>query len=338
MDNNGDYPINDLPLNATQSGTSQQKPGRVLPLPFVLAGGIFTSLLVLYGNYLYSLRYEENILSWLGGPYIPYGAILVGCFAGCGYGLFARVLQFFPTKNFILSMIFVQFALFFVGRYLEYRQVTFYLPNPSSFFQVYTNQIENVQWIGNEPLAKPFTMGKWGYMIEFFTGTMFSLTSLVSLVVLWGIPYCKQCRLFMRKKVEVILPASIKRTKIPKNNTAILTQHQQESELVLCETIQLASPIVDLLKANKENSAPVIEFLRSMKKKKGISTHIAEKYWYVVKIRLWQCPGCGHYSLLLVTELPYTTNLGTPRLENTPTIEYDSGKFTVLSGFPENQT
>ena len=246
-------------------------------------------------------------------------------------------MQFFPTKNCILSMFFVQFALFFVGRYLEYRQITLYISNPPSFFQVYTDRIENLQWIGSEPLAKPFTMGKWGYIIEFFTGGMFSLTSLVSLVVLWGIPYCKHCRLFMRKKVEVILPASTKRTKIPKNNTAIQTQHQQESEQVLCKTVQWLNPVVDLLKANKENSVPVIEFLKSLKNEKGISAHAAEKYWYVVKIRLWQCSGCDRYSFTLVTNQSDITNPRTPRLDNWPTIECDSGKFTVLSGFPETK-
>ena len=342
MENNSENKTSDSFQKTAQHDSTPEKSGRILPLPFVLAGGIVVSLSILYGNYLYAIRYEENILSWSGGPFsmIPGGAVLVGIFAGCGYGLFARILQYCPTKNFILTILIIQFASFFVGRYLEYRQEHLHSHNLSLFFQVYTDRIENGLWISNAPLAEPFTMGKWGYIHEFFTGVLFAVASLLSLILLWGIPYCKRCRLFMWKKVEVLLPASTKRIKLSKASIEIQKHHQQETEQMFSEAIQCVSPVIDLLKANKENSVPVIQFLKSLKKECGVSAHAAEKYWYVIRVRLWQCSRCDHYTLSLDTKIVKPDQTDTPRLWKyplLPTIEYRAGAFTILSGFPETE-
>jgi hypothetical protein len=89
-------------------------------LPIILFGGLVTTAIVFVAIYVINIYSGHNVLAFLVNFIIPLGAIFCGLLAGIGYALAARFVQFYPDKCFIFFILLLQFALFFVARYMEY--------------------------------------------------------------------------------------------------------------------------------------------------------------------------------------------------------------------------
>jgi len=108
---------------------------RLYMAPLVLATGIATTIIFLVLRFLIVAFADLDVMLITMFRIIPVGVFLVGIAAGCGYGLGARFLQFFPSRQFILV---IQLGMFLVGRYTEYLLFTLTVQDSPVFLEVYT--------------------------------------------------------------------------------------------------------------------------------------------------------------------------------------------------------
>ena len=317
-------------------GEKTSQTTRLHMAPLVLALGFATTVIVLFVNFLIAAFADFDLLLITMFRIIPIGAILVGIAAGCGYGLGARVLQFFPSIRFILVILVIQFGMFIASRYAEYLLFTLTIPDPPGFFEVYKEHIEGFFWKGQDG-KDPVPLGKLGYFLEFATASLFAIGSLISLVIIHGIPYCRQCKVFMRNDVTVNIPASAKRRKVKKKDIAGTEQLEQENAESFDEAMKIAVRIVELLSKDERVHGREI---RALLESADVKTHdVVQKevpqYWHVLKITLARCSQCDDFHLemqLLVTNQQDKT---TPPIPHALHVIFHDDEFLKLDGMED---
>lgn len=284
-------------------------------IPIILIGGLFSSFLVLATIYIVSVYTEYNLLAFTLN-FIPVGAILGGLLAGCGYAFGARWTQYLPSSGFLAFIFLLQFGFFFGGRYLEYLAV-FYNMEPVQlemktedgetrtvlakprFWPYYRWHIEESQWTSGRGNKEPYTLGKAGWLLEIASALCFAGMSLVGPLVLAGFAYCKDCRLFMKKKLEFSFPARAPSEKIKKKDTEALEAFQQKDADFLEAAMGRLTEIVDFLQAEPpREKSDVYSFLEQLRDNIGASAESCRKAVNTIKITFNSCSDCANYQIV----------------------------------------
>jgi len=319
-------------------GENTPSKGRTMAVPFVLLGGFCTTVFALAVNFLINVfaDFDPFVFLLIFGI-IPVGAFLFGLVAGSGYGITARLLQFFPAKRFMMTIFVLQLILFFAGRYAEFKIAAIFVPNPPGFIEVYREYVEGFAWQGKNG-NPPIPLGKLGYLLELATAVLFSLGALVGLGILFGIPYCSQCKVFMRKQMQFAIPASAKRTKVKKKDVAGQEQLDQENTVVFKRATDYVSKLMERLNSGEQNDEQndvenVVAILAEIQKEAVVSKKELRQYWHQLSFDLSRCPNCPNFSLNIRVVPTNAQDKSTPPLPGLWSALYADGQFKLLEGF-----
>ena len=335
---------NDSPNDDGSFGGRTSPSNRSYMVPLVLTAGIATTIIFLVLRFLIVAFADFDVMLITMFRIIPVGAFLVGIAAGCGYGLGARFLQFFPSRQFILTILVIQLGMFLAGRYTEYLLSTLTVQNPPGFFEVYREHMEGFVWQGDDRQG-PVPLGKFGYFLEFATATLFAIGSLVGLGIMHGIPYCRQCRVFMRNDLTIDIPASSKRRKVKKKDLAGKEQLDQENAQAIEEAAKTVAKLVEsLVKNDTYRGSEVQDFLvTNVQQTLAVPPKEVTQYWRTMKFTLARCPQCDNFHLEV--QLHCVTgqqDKTAPPITFAPHIVYRDNEFQILEGFDatadENET
>ena len=333
----------EFPVSNDTFGERISPSTRFFMAPLVLATGIATTVVALFVNFLIVAFTDFDVMLITMFQIIPVGALLVGLAAGCGYGFGAKFLQFFPSRNFILAILIIQLGMFLAGRYAVYLSFALTVQDPPSFFEVYQEHVEGFVWQGKDN-KNPLPLGKLGYFLEFATAVLFAVGSLAGLGTLRGIPYCRQCRVFMRNDLHIDIPASARQRKIKKKDLAGKEQLDQENAQAVEEATKAVAKIVEsLVKNDSYRGSEMRDLLDTeIQQTLGLPPKEATKYWHVIKFTLARCPQCDNFHLdVQLHRVTGQQDKTAPPIPFAPHIVYRDGEFQVLEGFgvvDENET
>ncbi|MDR2438160.1 MAG: hypothetical protein LBE12_02160 [Planctomycetaceae bacterium] len=319
--------------------TQSQGINRVWFLPIILLGGLLTTSIIFVANYAVDFYFNLNLLMLLVNHVIPIGVIYCGFLAGLGYAIAERLVQFFPEKRFIFFIFLIQFALFFVARYIEYNvycyragqqiqqkfeQLNLIVTDEDgniieldrneiaaairavkpSFIKFYRALIEESEWVGKRQNDKPFKMGKWGWAIEFISAFVFALCSLAASGVLMWFAYCRKCRRFMSQKLEFTFPMRAPKRKIKKNDEADLELFRQEEMEAINYAIEKITPIEDFLKTeHATNRSEVFGLLCEIRDEIAAEAKPVKGVPNAINVTYSECNTCGNFLLVVSVTL-----------------------------------
>ncbi len=324
-------------MNDGAFGERNPRSTRMMAVPVILACGFATTVAALVINFLIAAFTDFDPLLITVFYIIPVGAFLVGIVAGCGYGLSARVTQFFPSKRFIVLIVVIQFGIFFASRYAEYRLNILGMADPPGFFEVYKAHLEGFVWHDNGNNKNPVALGKLGYFLEFAASVLFALGALLSMGILHGIPYCRHCRKFMQKSSHFSLPASAKRTKIKKKDAAGKEQLDRENAETFARATGYVEKIVERLQSGENNdAASMVVMLSEIRDQTGALPKEIKKHWHQLMFELSRCSDCGNFSLKMTTAPTNAQEKNVPPLPHAVQVAYCDGTFQKRVGVAEN--
>jgi hypothetical protein len=341
---------------------------RVWFLPIILFGGLVTTAIVFIAIYVINIYSGYNVLAWLFYYIIPGGAILGGLLAGIGYAIAAYYVQFCPKMRFIFFVFLLQFALFFVARYMEYSVYCYHTrlkmqqefeqhfppiidekgnviafdrnivadaikKSMPSFFVFYRARIEESEWVDQDDKDRPFKMGKWGWAIEFFTAFVFAICSLLSSIILTALPYCQTCQHFMSEKLVFLFPMRAPKRKIKKNDEAGLEAfHQEEIEAIKYATEKIAK-IEDFLKTeHATNRSEIFRLLCEIRDEITADAKPTVGVPNAIKIIYSECNSCNNF-LLNIFVIPLDVNNKTA-FKTAEIMRFTDGKFVAENVTP----
>jgi len=322
--------------NDGSSGENRPTKGRAMAVPFVLLGGFCTTVFALVVNFFINVftGFDPFVFLLLWGI-VPVGAFLFGLVAGSGYGITARVLQFFPAKRFIITIFILQLILFVAGRYTEYKINAIFEPTPMSFIESYQVYVEGFAWEG-ENGNPPVPLGKLGYLLELATAVLFSLGALVGLGILFGQAYCSQCKVFMRKQLNFAILSSAKRRKVKKKDVVGQEQLNQENAVAFKRATDYVSKIIERLKSGEQNDVEsILAMLVEIQKEAVVPTKELQQCWHQLHFDLSRCPGCHNFQLYIRVAATNTQDKTAPPLPGLCSVLYTDGQFKMLEGFGE---
>src|SRR5438093_2010821 len=97
-------------------------PGQSTKVPFiVLAAGLSTTTLALFGSWAINKYGGENIMGWYADYVIPVGALLIGLVASCGYGIASWVSGVKIRGGLLALILSLQVFAYFSAHYIEFR-------------------------------------------------------------------------------------------------------------------------------------------------------------------------------------------------------------------------
>ena len=320
--------------NDDSFGENTPSKGRAMAVPFVLLGGFCTTVFALVVNFFINVFADfDPFVSLLLWGIVPVGAFLFGLVAGSGYGITARLLQFFPAKRFIILIFVLQLIMFFVSRYAEYKIAVVFDPNPPGFIEVYQKFVEGFAWQGKNG-NPPIPLGKLGYLLELATAVLFSLGALVGLGTLFGISYCSQCKVFMRKQTQFAIPASAKRKKIKKKDIAGQEQRDRENAEVFKRVTDYVLKIMERLNSDEHNNVEnIIAMLAEIQKEASVPAKELQQCWHQLSFDLSCCPNCPNFSLNIRVAVTNAQDKSTPPLTGLLSVLYSDGQFKSVEGF-----
>lgn len=309
-------------------------------LPIVLLGGVISTLATLVLVFVLSLFMETQFLSLMIWFVVPLGALLAGLLAGCGYTISCRVLQFFPSKGFLVLIFFLQFFMFFLGRYIEYLPVAILAEDPPGFVAYYRDSVENSEWSSgstkNGQKEEPYTLGVLGYGGEVLIAAGFALASLGSLAILAAIPYCKYCSRFMRKKIHFEFPARAPLEKIGKKETEALAVYKERDDAALTRAMLTVNRIGEFLESPENGSrAAFVEFLENLKAEKQATAKELKKVLNSLSVHYSECADCDNYHLLVRMDVRDPQNKAA--FQAVELMRYENGEFRLRVVYSENE-
>jgi hypothetical protein len=346
---------------------------RVWFLPIILFGGLVTTAIVLVSIYVIDFYFDHNFLMMFVNfvivisIVIPVGAIGCGLLAGIGYAVTARITQFFPEKRFIFLIFLLQFALFFVARYMEYTAYCYRIrlqlqqmfeerlrtdengniialdrniiveaikKTESPFIAYYRTKIEDFEWNSmtdkNEP---PLKMGKWGWGIEFLMAFTFALCSLAASGVLTWFAYCRTCRRFLSSKLEFTFPMRAPKQKFWKNSKVDLEKFQQAEIEAITQAAAKVGKIMDFLKTEQAiNRSEVFKLLCEIRDEVTAEAKSLMGVPNAVSVKYSECNSCNNFC---VTASIIMLDIGNKTaFKSAEIFRFTDGKFVIENVIP----
>ncbi|MDR3197697.1 MAG: hypothetical protein LBU34_07480 [Planctomycetaceae bacterium] len=344
-------------------GTETRGLNRVWFLPIILLGGLLTTAIVFIAIYVINIYTGYNFLAWIVNFVIPLGAIFCGFLAGIGYALAARFVQFYPDKRFIFFILLLQFALFFVARYMEYTVYCYHTRlqmqqhieqfhitdkdgnvitidrneidqiikrTRPSFIDFYRINIEESEWIDHDKKDQPFKMGKWGWGIELLTAFVFALCSLAASGFLALFAYCRTCRRFMSQKLEFTFPMRAPKRKIKKNDEADWEAFKQEEIEAISYATEKIARIENFLKSEQAaNRSEVFRLLCEIRDEINAEAKPVKGVPNAVRVTYSECNSCDNF--LLVASITLIDPNNKTAFQAAELLRFTNGNFVTVA-------
>ncbi len=144
----------------------------------------------------------ENIMGWYANGIIPAGALIVGIASGLGYALGSRFLNVKLSKAFVFGMITTAILDYFAAQYLTYLSLIerMHIPQERYGFIDYLREIsEGMSFKKRHSEESGDPLGMWGYLYKLLEIGGYSLGAMFPSLMVFGMPYCKNCQLYLKK-------------------------------------------------------------------------------------------------------------------------------------------
>jgi hypothetical protein len=203
------------------------------------------------------------------------------------------------------------------------------------FIDFYRQTIEETQWASvKRPNEKPYKLGKLGWLIEIWTAVVFAICSNVPLFILASFAYCKQCRRFMRKRIDFTFPARAPIRKIKKNDDEATQIYLDEDKEQLAYATKQISEIEEFLSKNiPVNRNDFFKFLSE--KQNNIKTETANikgRIPNVIRIIYTECYDCNNFKLIAKLQIQDVSNA----LPGEVFLQFENGIFVTEFNPPNN--
>lgn len=256
----------------------------------VILAGIGTSLGTLASLYvLEQMAPAVNVMGWYVNFIIPGGAMLVGFLAGSGYGFASWLTGAKIGKGLMLQVLLLQVACYFLAQYVTFLLLN--LPPGLSFWNYFDFTTRAFAWDNHGKPGTPF--GVWGYAMRTLEISGFSLSGLLAPAILFSVPYCDACQIYMRTRDLGRLPAGIVPRKLKKKDTVGEEAYVNEQKAALEEG---KTRIEELLTAVANHQPQQFAELlhRFSARRKEIDSHTSR-----VVVTLHHCRCCHQGTLVL---------------------------------------
>jgi hypothetical protein len=191
--------------------------------------------------------------------------------------------------------------------------------NTPSFITFYRVTVEETEWSSSRGNEKPFKFGIWGWGIELLTMFAFALCSVLPLVILSAMAYCKDCSLFMKERLRFTYPLRIPTEKIKKKDTVALEDFHSRDVLAMKDAIDKVVRIRDFLKSEQaEDNNAVLQFLTDIRDETLNETKSVKNVPNFLQVTFADCKNCGNFQITVQitandvntkTAIPATTML-----------------------------
>jgi hypothetical protein len=220
------------------------------PGMLVLLAGVGTSAATLGLLYAVNALFPEfHLMGWYANFVIPLGAMLVGLVAGSGYGVASWMTGAKISKGLLFQIVLLQIAVYFFSQYVEFLLIKRQLGNPPIAFLDYFDAITRAFAFNNNGRpGVPF--GAWGYGMRALEIAGFSLCGLVAPAILFSVPYCESCQVYMRTADLGLLPAGIPPRKISKKDSEAQQAYEEEQRAALESGQKLLEQLLDGIREN----------------------------------------------------------------------------------------
>lgn len=257
----------------------------------VLSAGMITSILTLTLLFLLSQAAPDiNVMGWYASRIIPVGAILVGLIAGSGYGAGSWLTGSKIGKVLMFQVVFLQVVCFFLAQYVEFLHFRELLPPGMGFWEYFDSVTRAFAWGNRGQPGEPF--GVWGYAMRALECAGFALGGLIVPGILFAVPYCDRCQVYMKTLDLSRLPAGIVPRKIKKKDTAGQEAYDKEQQ----EALEEGNKLVESLQAAVAADDPH-QFLEILRPYAGRKREM-EKLTSRTAVILQHCRGCQSGQLV----------------------------------------
>jgi hypothetical protein len=296
--------------------TQPKRPGLL-----VLAAGVATAigslgllfiLGIVFPNFTAMGFYLEYV--------IPAGAILVGLVAGSGYGIASWVTGCKISRGLLVSVIVLQVAVYFLAQYVEFTMIRAAFPDDVkiSFWQYFDIITRAFCWQENGQPGEPF--GAWGYGMRALEIAGFAVGGIIAPAILFAVPYCDKCQVYMRSKELGLLPAGVVPKKIKKKDTEAQQAYEQEIGEALERGRDLVGQMTEMVNSgNADAFAGVLG--EHVPNKKQIGTMTSR-----IVVKLHYCRRCGSGNVIFQLTSGQGQNISTTEI----------GKYEADSTFLRN--
>jgi hypothetical protein len=235
----------------------------------VLMAGVGTSVATLAMLYVLNIVSPDlHVMGWYANGIIPIGAMLVGLIAGSGYGIASWFTGAKIGKGLLFQIVLLQLLVYMFSQYVHFLVITAAFDNvPFSFWEFFDREIRAFAWNNDGQPGEPF--GIWGYGMLALEMAGFSLCAMIAPAILFAVPYCEACQIYMKSTELGLLPAGIAPRKIKKKDTEGQQAYEEELKLAmesgqkrmetLLESVNEKDPrqFVDLLSEHADNKKAI---------------------------------------------------------------------------------
>jgi hypothetical protein len=260
----------------------------------VIPFGLLTTAIALVAAHFFSRWRHSYVMGWHYLYVIPYGAMMVGAVAGCGY-FFAGYLAGLRVRHLVFWLILlIQILAFFAGQYVEFLSLGPLVEIPSrkpvGFFRFFHLVTISLRFSGeSEPL------GLGGYWIRAMELGGFVLTSVVWLAFLGGSNYCHLCSRYLERRLLALIPAS---APYPKELDEASKAQFEAQSAVLMERAEERLAQLDQLAADGNVAEFLTEIQHEREEGKG-----AAKLPTRIRMEISFCPNCYAGELAQVVQV-----------------------------------
>ncbi len=219
----------------------------------------------------------------------PLGALIVGIFAGSGYGLGSWWTGAKIGGTLLVLVLVWQFLAFFAAQFVEYLALKANMNPPLSFWQYFDSSTRGFRLENGPPL------GIWGYGLRLLQITGFTLGGLLGSLLLMTQPYCEQCQMYRKTKQLGVMPAGIKPRKVKKKNAAEQGAMQAEAEEAFSGGLQLMEETAEM--AQSGDTKTFCELMQELKAQKKEINKQSTRLTVSVEF----CPACHAGRLIYKT-------------------------------------
>ena len=268
--------------------TQPKRPGLL-----VLTAGVVTAIGSLALLFILGIIFPNfSLMGFYLEGIIPAGALLMGIVAGSGYGIASWLTGSKIGRGLLVAVIVLQVAVYFLSQYVEYALLYALVPDqiPESFWQYFDQMTRAFCWVEDGQQGAPF--GAWGYGMRALEIGGFALGGIVAPAILFALPYCDKCQVYMRSKELGLLPAGVTPKRIKKKDVEAQQAYEQELREALEGGKQLVNQMIEMVNAsNADAFKSVLNEHAARKKEIGLLTSR-------ITIKLNYCRRCGSGTVI----------------------------------------
>lgn len=181
---------------------------------------------------------------------------------------------------------------------------------PLTFWEYFDITTRAFAWDNHGKPGEPF--GVWGYGMRALEIAGFALGGLIAPAILFAVPYCDRCQIYMRSKELGMFPAGLVPRKIKKRDTAAQEAYDRELQEAFVQGSKLLERLLEAAKAgNAPDFANLLKDYAPQKKEIG-------KLTARITLTLQHCRLCASGTLVARLVTGQGNNISTEELGRTP--------------------